>query len=72
MSKKSSARGANLKPIQASVPANVPKENTDQLIEMAAEQLADLLWMCWLARNRSKGDKRGSKSNTRTDGARSS
>jgi len=33
---------------QADIPADTQKEDTDQFIEMAAEQLAILLWRTWL------------------------
>jgi len=52
--------------IQRNNPVNSRKENTDQLIETAAEQLADLLWKCWLASNNPKTEKR-TKSNSPTD-----
>ena len=63
MSKRSLGKGTDSKTIQANIPANTRRENADQLIEMAAEQLADLLWKCWLANNNLRTEKR-----TKSDG----
>ena len=40
---------------QADIPADTQKEDTDQFIEMAAEQLAILLWKTWLHEKSAKG-----------------
>ena len=71
MSKRPPDDDGNLKPIQTNIPADIQKEKTNELIETAAEQLADLLWKCWLVSNGPKAERR-TKSNTRTDRARSS
>lgn len=44
MSKRLLGNDSNPKPVQADIPANTQKDNTKELVEMAAEQLADLLW----------------------------
>lgn len=48
MSRRSSGNHDNSKPTKAAIQPNTQKENTDQLIEMAAEQFAVLLWKTWL------------------------
>ena len=71
MSKRPLGKGTDSKITQADIPADTQKENTGQLIETAAEQLADLLWKCWLASNNPKTEKR-TKSNSRPDSPKSS
>ena len=44
-------------PIQADIPADTQKENTNLLIETAAEQFAILLWKTWLHNRKSKNTK---------------
>jgi hypothetical protein len=58
MSKKSSDNDCNPRAIQRDIPAKTQKEPADKLIQMAAEQLADLLLKCWLASNSPKGTKK--------------
>ena len=65
MPKKSSVRDHDRKPIQEHDPAIAHKENTDSLVELAAEQFADLLWKCWLVSSSHK-TARKPKSNART------
>lgn len=69
MPKRVSDDNDNPKPIHASSLSH--KENTDRLIEDAAEQLADLLWKCWLASNNPRTEKR-TKSDSRPDSLKSS
>lgn len=52
MSKRPSDHECNQKLTEAGIPANATqKENTDQLMEMAAEQIAGLFWKCWMVSN---------------------
>lgn len=48
MSKRLSGDDRNPTAVQADVSPNVYKDSADQIVEMAAEQLADLLWRHWL------------------------
>jgi len=71
MSKRPLGKGTDSKTTQTGIPANTHNESKRQLIEMAAEQFADLFWKCWLARNTTMRDKR-TKSGSRPDSPRSS
>ncbi len=71
MSKRSLDNDGNPRAIQRNNPVNSRKENTDQLIEQAAEQLADLLWKCCLANNNPRTDKR-TESGSQPDSLKSS
>jgi len=71
MSKTPASSHEDPKPVQTDIPAKTQKEKTNELIEMAAEQLADLLWKCWLASNNPRRSRRA-KSNARAGNARSS
>jgi len=66
MSKKPLGKGADSKTTQADIPVDTQKEDIDQLIETAAEQLADLLLKCWQASNTTRRGKR-TKSGSRAD-----
>jgi len=57
MSKRSSGNDGNQKPVGPRVSANNQKENTDRLIEMAAEQFAALLWQYLLYKKHSNSKK---------------
>ena len=48
MSKRSADEDPNPERLQRDVSLNTEREDTDQIVEMAAEQLADLLWRHWL------------------------
>ena len=71
MSKRSLDNDGNRKFVQADIPAKTQKGKTNDLIETAAEQLADLLWKCWLASNNPRAEKR-TKSDGQPDSLKSS
>ena len=48
MPKGSLNRNRSPRPIQTDVSPDVYRESADQIVEMAAEQFADLLWRHWL------------------------
>jgi len=52
MSKRPFGKSTDPKSTQADIPIDTQKKNTNQLIEIAAEQLADLLWKTWLYKKR--------------------
>jgi len=54
MSKTPASNDKDTKPVQTDISAKTQKEKTNDLIETAAEQLADLLWKCWLANHNQK------------------
>jgi len=63
MPKKPSGKDYNLNSPQMDCPANVCSEDINQMVEMAAEQLADLLWRHWLyMKSQEKKRSRGSDS----------
>ena len=71
MWRKLSAQSDTLQQVRQSIPHTHKTKRNDRLIEMAAEQLADLLWKCWLANNSPKRSRRA-KSNARASNVRSS
>ena len=48
MSKRSSAEDRNSKAVQVNVLPEAHRDDNSQIVEMAAEQFADLLWRHWL------------------------
>lgn len=48
MLKKSSGEDRNPKPVQLDALPDAHRKDNDQIIEMAADQFADLLWRHWL------------------------
>lgn len=48
MSRRPSDKNRNPKPVQLDALPDAHRKDNDQIIEMAAEQLADLLWRHWL------------------------
>lgn len=71
MSKTPACSHKDPKPVQTDIPAKTQKGKTNDLIERAAEQLADLLLKCWLARNNPRAEKR-TKSDSQSDSLKSS
>jgi len=60
MSKHPTANSGNFNSLQTDTPVNAQKENNNQLIGMAAEQLAILLWKHSMLKKNSKGKVRNS------------
>jgi len=57
MSKYPAANSGNFNSLQTDTPVNTKRKDNNQLIEMAAEQLAILLWKHSMLKKNSKGKK---------------